>query len=793
MSSSRFSRIFLYTTGGLSVAAIAASGWLSSTERREIVVTNPNTTYVVRNVSGLPRKGKVLDLTSYPPQEDAKYISTNIGLWEVEANVGGKMTWAYLKSIFNNKQDYNILIHQKNPGTQRSQTFVLHETADLDESKQAFKRLCQTVEPLVDDCTLMLTTGLLEAIVMPEPKRPEDLGDAITELMQSNPDAHPDWVKVLRALALQAISQNNSEGMDKLINKGLKLDVKDDDDNTLVHSAVMAGSANAIQCITSSLSEEQRDELFNAKNKEGKTAVYCAFEQHNPDVISSLIESGVNIAKPLSDEGGNNPIHLAAGNDNALCIQAAHHGKSDFIQKETDGGREKQELLNALNTPNSQGLTPLMLSITKGYINSSVSLLQAEANPDVQNPQTGDTALHYAVQQGNVALVKAIIAFGGSISIKNKNGLTPLQMVEQSTDQDKKTCIQVLKETSDAVDQANRAFATAPRLPNIPRDSVFALCLDGGGVRGLITLQMLLAIHRRMKQLQPDCARIEEYFDYMAGTSIGGLITLSCTALKASLEAGRAAVFKVADDVFSTTPTFTSDVSDAIAKDTFGLEQKISDIAHPRIIVHSVDATTNPPNMHKICNFGRYSSNWKVWEAARATTAAPIYFPPHNNRFIDGGVMANNPTLSALTEIFQQAQVEGKAVKLGFVLSLGTGSTSPLPVDSVEVYVPTLSNIFTSIARIPKTLSGLGSVLNMFISQSTQSDGDVVEIAEAWCKSTGAQYFRLSPILANPIDLAESKKDVIAAMMYEGTLYTLRQAKEIDMIARILLSRKPRK
>lgn len=36
----------------------------------------------------------------------------------------------------------------------------------------------------------------------------------------------------------------------------------------------------------------------------------------------------------------------------------------------------------------------------------------------------------------------------------------------------------------------------------------------------------------------------------------------------------------------------------------------------------------------------------KLWEAARATSAAPTYFPPMkvgNYTFVDGGLQANNP------------------------------------------------------------------------------------------------------------------------------------------------------
>lgn len=41
-----------------------------------------------------------------------------------------------------------------------------------------------------------------------------------------------------------------------------------------------------------------------------------------------------------------------------------------------------------------------------------------------------------------------------------------------------------------------------------------------------------------------------------------------------------------------------------------------------------------------------------VWRAARSSGAAPTYFRPMG-RFVDGGLLANNPTLDAMTEIHQ--------------------------------------------------------------------------------------------------------------------------------------------
>lgn len=47
------------------------------------------------------------------------------------------------------------------------------------------------------------------------------------------------------------------------------------------------------------------------------------------------------------------------------------------------------------------------------------------------------------------------------------------------------------------------------------------LCLDGGGVRGLLQLTILREIERRMKM------RIVDLFDWVVGTSTGGIIALA--------------------------------------------------------------------------------------------------------------------------------------------------------------------------------------------------------------------------------------------------------------------------
>ena len=67
-----------------------------------------------------------------------------------------------------------------------------------------------------------------------------------------------------------------------------------------------------------------------------------------------------------------------------------------------------------------------------------------------------------------------------------------------------------------------------------------------------------------------------------------------------------------------------------------------------------------------------------LWRAARSSGAAPTFFRA-SGRFVDGGLIANNPTLDVLTEIFEHnvaLSTVGRASEAATptaVLSLGCG------------------------------------------------------------------------------------------------------------------------
>src|SRR5690606_26533575 len=72
--------------------------------------------------------------------------------------------------------------------------------------------------------------------------------------------------------------------------------------------------------------------------------------------------------------------------------------------------------------------------------------------------------------------------------------------------------------------------STPPSHPTSPMQHRL-LALDGGGIRGIITLEVLAEIENQLRQrYRRDDFVLADYFDYVAGTSTGAIIA-TCVAL----------------------------------------------------------------------------------------------------------------------------------------------------------------------------------------------------------------------------------------------------------------------
>ena len=375
-------------------------------------------------------------------------------------------------------------------------------------------------------------------------------------------------------------------------------------DTTLHKAATSCKGKDIKMLIECSTCEEEKQRWLQQRNKAGKTPLHVAFENDNPDAVCEMVGAGASFSTPVAgSEDASNPLHLAAERGAHKGICAASTKKDGFLVKNCSDNPQHMDFMNALNMPNGKGFTPLMLALKRGHLNSAMSLLAAEADPNVSHHETGNTALHLAAEAGNQLLVKLLIVFGADLKMRNKAGKTPLLLARSSDGPDAAECVEALDKI-EGLEDKNSQLSDSFEPGSVPEESVFLLSLDGGGVRGLITCQTLIALETQMKQLQPDCGPVQSYFDYIAGTSVGAIVALALSHAKTSPRLARCICFKFAEDVLKHTPTFPSESMETCLKETYGVGLQISKSDKPRSITTTVLGDVNPPVLQLIRNYG---------------------------------------------------------------------------------------------------------------------------------------------------------------------------------------------
>lgn len=248
------------------------------------------------------------------------------------------------------------------------------------------------------------------------------------------------------------------------------------------------------------------------------------------------------------------------------------------------------------------------------------------------------------------------------------------------------------------------------------------LCIDGGGIRGILPGQVLVALENKLryKSGNPE-AQIADYFDFVSGTSTGGILTCALVtpdpqnptrplysasdAVKIYLEHG-SEIFDVptwhkirtGDGIFE--EKYPREPIESVLKKYFG-DTLLSDLLRP-CLISSYDVRRSKPHFftqHKAQEMresGNMGYDFYVRDVARATSAAPTFFEAANIRsmsdveypLVDGGVFANNPTLCAYSSVRQidfEAEKKFPAAAEMLVFSLGTGaSQKSYDFESVE-------------------------------------------------------------------------------------------------------------
>lgn len=259
------------------------------------------------------------------------------------------------------------------------------------------------------------------------------------------------------------------------------------------------------------------------------------------------------------------------------------------------------------------------------------------------------------------------------------------------------------------------------------------LAVDGGGIRGVLSLQILAEIERLLiERSGRRDYRLADYFDYVAGTSTGGIIAagislgMSVREILNFYRKNGAAMFDKAGILSRLKFQYNSEPLALQLQQVFG---KATTLGAPELetllLLVMRNATTDSPwpisnnpyakyndPAHAACNL-----RFPLWQLVRASTAAPTFFPPEVIDcggkpfiFVDGGVtMYNNPVfqmflMATVDRFWAKAPADSRGWKTGvdemLVVSVGTG-TSPGENYSLR---PEEMNLLFNATTIPSAL-----------------------------------------------------------------------------------------
>ncbi|XP_071042085.1 85/88 kDa calcium-independent phospholipase A2 [Parasteatoda tepidariorum] len=638
-----------------------------------------------------------------------------------------------------------------------------------------------------------------------------------------------------------------------LMDLDVLMDKTDMNGETVFHYA-----ATTTKDIIQALTKKPVHSVINTFNTKGCTPFHLACMADKTDCVMEFLKAGVDVNLCCGVNFPDKKFSSNCDSPSRSMKEVLDTYSNRFFNSDIKGGgtplhwAKTPELTEVLiehgcnvNAKNFQGDTALHVMVRRNRLSCAVMLLSHQADANIQNSE-GNTPLHLAVKSGDLSLVQTFIAFDADVDLLNNHSESPRHIAAT----EKKCalgeilyalhiigasrCSAPMHSCNDGcningqfngIPPENCAFSKMTEtmfeeillsngvVPNFQSTvsspskmdcqenhsrNLRVLSLDGGGIRGMVLIQMLDELERILGQ------PIANFFDLVAGTSTGGILALVLATGK-SMKDCRCLYFRLKDKVFVGVRPYDADLLETFLKNELGESTVMGDIEKPRVMVTATRGDRKPADLHIFRNYksplellnhvekdvltNEVLQNPKeqlIWRAARATGAAPTYFRP-SGPYIDGGLISNNPTLDALTEIHQCNQAlsatgqEDQVCKIKVVVSLGTGRPPLVPVNTIDVFRP---DTLWGACRMALGVTNLGQLL---VDQATQTDGRVTARAQAVCGMLNIPYIRLCPQLSENVALDETNTKTLVKMLWETTAYMRCMKQELVQLRNLLV------
>lgn len=471
------------------------------------------------------------------------------------------------------------------------------------------------------------------------------------------------------------------------------------------------------------------------------------------------------------------------------------------------------------------------------------------------------------------------------------------------------------------------------------------LCVDGGGMRGIIVCQIMIEIEKYLKR------PLISYFDWVGGTSAGAFVCCAlCTGIP--LFQLRRICFDVKDEVFSGSRPYNSKFLERVLKRTLGTTTRLNDVVGRKLAVTTVLADRDPCQLRffrnypsaddllehygykydiynnmsghsiisvrkplamksdeslgllsslssdatqpslpthaadamnlgrdvnqksintqqeskanksqpdsqnsdlrsrKSCETNKHNKttskqtgeptsgtsttheptidenerNPYVWQAVRASAAAPFFFKPYGP-YLDGGIVSNNPTLDMMSEHqtfntvreFLRRRVKSQSndsigesskfedttrkitdpfaatlneplKKLDMVVSLGTGRgrvVGPREMFDFSQIVASIATVFSPVELI-RSIRAARDLFRKLLQRSCQTEDHILDRAQSWCSSMKIPYFRINPPLAANMSIDDKRDEQLINAIWQAKLYMNAMKDQLEQLSQLL-------
>ena len=310
------------------------------------------------------------------------------------------------------------------------------------------------------------------------------------------------------------------------------------------------------------------------------------------------------------------------------------------------------------------------------------------------------------------------------------------------------------------------------------------LALDGGGIRGILALGILQKIEKLVGDKTGK--KLCDYFDYIAGTSTGAIIA-ACLARGMTTAEIFSFYNSAGEQMFESShllqrlrSLYTADPLKAKLQDVFGHDTTLEppEVAGEKslkclLLVVTKNFTTDSPwpvstnPDAKYNDPGRKDCNLKIplWQLVRASTAAPIFFPPEvlawdpadpskTFVFVDGGITSHNNPAFLLYRMATEPAYRlnwSPGEKNLLIVSVGTGAAESLGTTAASPGLNMASNAAGIPGGLMNTIQIDQDINCRTVGRCTYGahlDSEIMDLVPRESREgmTTAEYYALQPI-----------------------------------------------